>query len=471
MVWLILRVLLFALLLAAVAVGGAFLVDSPGEVAIRWRGVDYPPLTHLEFIAVIAAVMLIVYLLWKLFRLAVTTVRFMMGDETALSRQRNRARERRGLDALSSGMIALAEGELETADANARKAAKLLAGNEMVLLLSAQIAEARGDADAAREQYRALAQDPRTAAVGVKGLLAQAVRKGELDKAMKLAEHALTLRPKDRSVQQGLFELQIRNKDWDGAQRTLESMIKAKVLPEDVVRRRLAILDFEAARATLANGDEAEARALAGDAVAEAPTFAPAAALAARLLAGAGQERKASRILRDAWGAAPQPELAEAWASFEPDETPSARRRRFRDLIAANPDHPESRLLEAELALTDEDLPAARKAIGQLASDRPTHRSLALMAAIEKASGAPEAVVRGYLARAVSAPRGPHWRCDRCNAAPGAWTAACPSCGGFDTLSWAEDPDAADGSDASILPLLMEETRATQSKRKANADA
>lgn len=469
MIWLILRVLLFALLLAAFAVGGAFLVDSPGRVTITWRGVDYPPLTHLEVIAVIGAVMLVLFMLWKLFRFAVVSVRFMLGGETPLTQQRTRARERRGLDALTSSMIALAEGEPDAAEVHARKATKLLGRNEIAALITAQIAEARGDAETARQQYRALAQDPRTAIVGVKGLLGQAVRKGEVDKALKLAEHALTLRPKDRAVQQGLFELQVRNKDWDGAHKTLEAMIKSRTLPDDVVRRRIAVLDFEAARAMLAKGDTAEARALAEDAVAEAPTFAPAAALAARLLHGAGQERKAQRILRDAWSEAPQPELAEAWASFEPDEKPGTRRRRFRDLIAANPDHPESRLLEAELALADEDLPAARKAIGQLASEKPTHRSLALMAAIEKASGAPEAVVRGYLARAVSAPRGAHWRCEACNAAPGAWTAACPSCGGFDTLAWAEDPEGSGAPDPSVLPLLMEETRPAAAKAKARA--
>lgn len=460
MIWLILRVLLFALFLSVLAVGGAFLVDSPGQVAISWRGVEYPPLTHLEFIALVAFVVVALLILYKALKLGSALLRFLLGDETALKRFWNRSREKRGMEALSKGMIALAEGEPDVAEAHARRAAKMLGQTEMLMLLGAQIAEARGDAEAARAQYRLLAKDPRTALVGVKGLLGQAVRRGEIGKAMKLAEHAITLRPKDRSVQQGLFELQLRNRDWDGAHKTLEAMVKAKALPDDVVRRRLAVLDYEAARAKEAEGDAAEALSLAEDAVAEAPTFAPAAALAARLMAAAGQGRKAQRVLRDAWSELPHPELAEAWAAFEPTESPAARRRRFRDLIATNPDHMESRLLDAELALADGDLPAARRALGTLPSDEPNQRTLALMGAVERASGSPEAVVRGYLAKAVSAPRGAHWRCDRCAATPASWTAVCPSCGGFDTLGWRERGETT-GDSTAMLPLLMEESPAS----------
>jgi HemY protein len=160
-------------------------------------------------------------------------------------------------------------------------------------------------------------------------------------------------------------------------------------------------------------------------------------------------------VLRDAWSEAPHPELAEAWAAFEPAESPAERRRRFRDLIGSNADHLESRLLDAELALADGDLPAARRALGTLPSDEPNQRTLALMGAVERAAGSADAVVRGYLAKAVSAPRGPHWHCDRCGATPVGWTAVCPSCGGFDTLGWRARGEAT-GDGTAMLPLLMD---------------
>ena len=41
-------------------------------------------------------------------------------------------------------------------------------------------------------------------------------------------------------------------------------------------------------------------------------------------------------------------------------------------------------------------------------------RALTLMAAIERGAGADDSVVRGWLTRALSAPRGPQWVCDKC---------------------------------------------------------
>ena len=169
-------------------------------------------------------------------------------------------------------------------------------------------------------------------------------------------------------------------------------------------------------------------------------------------------------MIKEAWRQAPQPELAQAFAEIAPDESQTQRRRRFRDLIAVNPEHEESKFLAAELAIGDADWSAARKALGDLPSVKPTHRSLAMMAAIERGEGADDSVVRGYLARAVSAPRGAHWVCDRCAAAPGVWSARCPSCGGFDTLSWRETAEAPEAVGAAMLPLIVGED-ATQTDR------
>ena len=99
----------------------------------------------------------------------------------------------------------------------------------------------------------------------------------------------------------------------------------------------------------------------------------PAAALAARVHARAGRQAQGDQGARPPPGAAnPHPELAAAFAAIEPDETPAARRKRFETLIAADPNHAESRLLAAELALAAEDFPGARKALGDLAETEPT---------------------------------------------------------------------------------------------------
>ncbi len=471
MIWLVLRVVVFVGIIGAAAIGGAYLIDSRGQVAITWQGVEYPPLSNFEFLALIIIAMAALYLLYKLIGLALATLRFLLGDETALTRYWTRAKQRRGFEAVSRGMVSLAEGDVRAAEGHARKASRLLPDGDLTKLLNAQLAEAQGNSARAKKHYRLLAKEPQTAMLGVKGLLAQAVLHGETERALKFAEHAFAMRPGNSGIQQTLFDLQVKTGAWLGARRTIVAMLRAKTLPKDVATRRQAVIDLEIARAALAAGDGAGALKAATLALSEAPGLAPAAVFAARLHTADGAASRAARVLTEAWRHGPQPEIAHAFAEIGPDETPDARRKRFRALIGANPQHEESALLSAELAIADNDWRGARKAMGDLATTHPTHRSLAIMAAVEKGEGAAEAVVRGYLARAVTAPRGAHWICDRCGTAPGNWSAVCPSCGGFDTLAWRTPSDAPETLDAAMMPLMIDSETDKAEEDRLDAEA
>ena len=471
MIWLVLRVVAFVALIGAVAWGASFLVDADGRVSLTLNGNEYPPLSLIEFAGITAVAMLAMLVLYKLAGLLVAVLRFLLGDETALTRHWARAQEKRGLEAYSRGMVALALGDLKAADASARKATRLLGHRDLTDLLNAQVAEALGDGARAKQHFRALAKEPETAMVGVKGLLGQAVARGETDRAVKLAEHAFAMRPKDKTVQQTLLDLQIKGGAWEGARDTLHAMLKTKNLPRDVASRREAVVDLEIARAKLGEGDRASAAKAVEAALKLAPGLVPAASFAAKLFVEDGAPQKAARVVREAWRVTPHPELAQAYAGIAPEETPSDRRKRFKELLAINEKDAEAKLLAAELARADADYAGARRAIGDLPSSAPTHRSLALMAAIEKGEGAAESVVRGYLARAVTAPRGAHWVCDRCGTAPGAWSAVCPSCEGFDTLAWRDTAEAAEALNAAMLPLIVDSAEDKAEEDRLDAEA
>ena len=111
----------------------------------------------------------------------------------------------------------------------------------------------------------------------------------------------------------------------------------------------------------------------------------------------------------------------------------------------------------AELNIAAEDFPAARRALGDLATADPTTRSLTIMAAIERGEGADDAVVRGWLARALTAPRGPQWVCDNCHHVEGAWHPVCSNCGAFNSLSWTAPPtsEVALPAETEMLPLIV----------------
>ena len=67
--------------------------------------------------------------------------------------------------------------------------------------------------------------------------------------------------------------------------------------------------------------------------------------------------------------------------------------------------------------------------------------------------------MRGYLARALTASRGPQWVCDKCHNVMADWSPTCDSCSSFDTLTWREPdsirPVATATRGAEMLPLLV----------------
>jgi HemY protein len=456
MIWSFLKVVLFVLAIAALTFGATALMDTEGGMRVIVAGYEF---TLGPFQALIALLVLLA-LVWVVMRLVgfvVAVLRFLNGDETAISRYFDRNRERKGYQAAEEAMMAIASGEGRLALARAQKAEKFLDRPGLTTLLVAQAAHAAGDTRKATEAYKALLADPTSRFVGVRGLLAQKLADGDTDMALKLAEKAFALKPKHPETQDILLKLQSEQADWKGARATLGAKLRAGALPKEVYRRRDAVLALQEARTIMDDTASIEAREAAIEANRLSPDLIPAAAMAARSFITKGDKKSAARVLKKAWGALPHPDLAAAFAEIEPEETPLKRVRRFRDLIAAQPDHDESRMLMAELHISAEDFPEARRALGDTATRHPTGRALALMAAIERGEGSDEAAVRGWLARAITAPRGPQWCCDKCQAIHSQWAPICENCGGFDTLSWREPAEGAGPSTtgSELLPLIL----------------
>ncbi len=458
MLWSLAKVLIFVAVLAALTLGAAFLLDAGGAVRITAAGWELS-LGPLQLLIGVLVLIVVLWLVMKLVGLLVAVLRFLNGDETAISRYFDRNRERKGYQALSEGLLALAAGEGRLALARARKAEYYLDDPALTTLLVAQAAEAAGDTARAAEAYKEMLAAPHTRFVGIRGLLQQKLAEGDTATALKLAEKAIELRPKHTETQDILLRLQTEQRDWKGARATLGAKLKAGTLPKDVYRRRDAVLALQLAATVLDEDATIEAREAAIEANKQSPDLIPAAVMAARSYINKDNAKNATRVLKKAWDAKPHPDLAAAFAEIVPDESPDARIKRFKALVANHPDHEETRLLMAELYIAAEDFPAARRSLGDLAEKHPTQRSIAIMAAIERGQGAEDAVVRGWMARALTAPRGPRWCCDRCQAIHAKWDPICENCGGFDTLSWREPPETSGPSatGAELLPLLVKD--------------
>jgi HemY protein len=235
------RIGFFLILTAAVVVGEVWLANHPGNLRAYWGGhrIDTSVAFAFHVVAVLVAAAAVVYRLWSSIRRAPQQLRL----------RAQLRRERRGYDALSQGLIAAAAGDASGALRLAKKASALLDSPPIAKVLTAQAAELTGDQAAARENFLALAKEPQTALLGIRGLMGQARAKGDLTEALRLADEAYRLRPRAEGLLAQRLELQIEAGRWAEAEKTVKETVRRKEMkPEDGAKRR-AVMVFEQARA------------------------------------------------------------------------------------------------------------------------------------------------------------------------------------------------------------------------------
>jgi HemY protein len=435
-----LRALYTFLIIAALSGIAIWLADNPGELVMQWRGYEI----RTSFVIGVAAMALAAFLALLVYRIVVSFIETPASVSAFLEKRR----QQKGFLALSRGLVAVAAGDAGDAKRYAAQAHKLLDAPPLTLLLAAQAAQLEGDEAGATKYFEEMLGAPETEFLGLRGLFIQARRAGDRDMALAHARRAFELRPQTPWAAQAVFEIEAAEEDWDGALKTLDRTVGAKLIPRNDARRRRAVLlsakamtAEEAARMQAGDAREAalnEAAKLASEAVTLEPHFAPVVALAARLLAATGKSRKGAKLIEDAWKAEPHPDLADVWLDLIEGETGYDRAVRAAGLAARNPDHIESRILAARGAIGARDWKAARAALsaytGPDASEAPTQRICELMAEIEEGEFGDRGAARSWLSRALHAPEDPQWTGTGYRAHR--WSPINPATGEFDGLSW-----------------------------------
>ncbi len=139
-------------------------------------------------------------------------------------------------------MVAVAAGDAAEAKRYAAQAHKLLDAPPLTLLLAAQAAQLEGDEKSASGYFERMLDAPETAFLGLRGLFIQARRAGDREQALAHARRAFELRPQTPWAAQAVFEIEAAEEDWDGALKTLDREVSAKVISRDKARRRRAVL-------------------------------------------------------------------------------------------------------------------------------------------------------------------------------------------------------------------------------------
>ena len=432
------RATVLLLLFALLAAGIAWIADQPGAVSVSWLGyrIDTYVGVLVAASALIGLIAALIYRVW----------RFLVGAPAVIARHRREGRRLKGYRALTQGMVAVAAGDGEEARRQARRADLLLNEPPLTMLLSAQAAQLNGDEAAAERYFTAMLERPETEFLGLRGLVVQATRKGEVGRALELARRARALRPRTGWVLITLHDLEVRAGDWPAAAESARLAVRAQAMtPQDGERNR-AIARYEQSIAAEAAGERDAALEHARKAVELDPGFVPAAARAARMLAAAGKRRRARRVLEAAWAASPHPELAKAYLAVDHEVEPLARLMRLQKLVALRPADGESRLALAEAALAARLWGEARRALEDFRSGNgaePPARACRLWAELEEAEHGDGAAARAWLSRIARAAPNPAWICDHCGAAHTVWAPLCRRCGAYDSMVWKSPPHAA----------------------------
>ncbi len=455
MIMTLIRLVTLMAIVGAVAFGFYWLSGLEGEVLFRF-GEREIPVSLLNAVIALIVLMVAFWIFIELVRFGLAVISFMMGDKNAFSRYLRRRANRKGMNSLSLAVESLATGNGRAALSNAYKADRYLEQPVLTGLLVAQSAKAADRPKEAEAAYRKVLESGKGRFAAIRGLMHDKLVAGDKQKALKLAEKAIALKPNDIETVNALFELQVDEKDWEGARKTLRSKTKLEKLPSDFVSRREAVMALCEAKAVDQDAEKERYsdRVMLSNRL--APNLVPAAVLAAKTKAEAGDVRGADRVLVKAWNAEPHPDISKAYAELSPNETPEERLKRFRVLTKRQSKHPETRMLLAELLLAVEDFPGARRALGDVEELSETSRSLSILAAIEHGEGADSAIVRAYLARAANASRGPQWVCNHCGHVHSEWVSDCINCERFDTLDWKLPPEAKDDHRGLgvLMPLL-----------------
>jgi HemY protein len=394
------RVVLFLLSVSVIAWGFAWVADRPGQVAITWM--DYRVETSVIVAAcAVAALVLIAMAGWAI-------VRAILRSPEQVSLFFRHRRAIKGYLAISRGLIAVGAGDLRLARKSADEAARLSPGDPLALLLTAQSAQMAGNSIAAERAFRDMSTRNDTKLLGLRGLYIEAQRRNDLNAARLAAEEAARTQPGVVWAGLALLDHHCAAKDWSGALDALDHMKTTLEKPD--YRRKRAVLLVARAQA-LEDIDRDTSRALVLESVKLAPDLVPAAALAGRRLAEAGDVRKARKILEAAWAINPHPDIAESYANVRLGDSARERLTRMQKLAEKVPGQLEGALAVARAALDARQFATARAVLAPYVS-APTRRVATLMAEIEEADQGDQGRVREWMSRAMRASGDPAWTAD-----------------------------------------------------------
>ncbi|MCK5284704.1 MAG: heme biosynthesis protein HemY [Alphaproteobacteria bacterium] len=411
-----------------------WVVENPGFVEIEW--LDYAIRIHIGlFLVLFIAVILLSIFIYRVIRTFVDFPKSFRRYKEINSRNK-------GYNALTLGLTAVAAGDTKSAISQARLANKYLDHkNGLVLLLQAQAARLDGREEDAHESFVALLENKEASFLGVRGLLQTALDLQNYEEALDFGRQALEMHPKQDWIIKTVYGLEIRQRDWGNARKTLVKAEKLRIITKEKAKSDRCVMFLAEAEILLEENKREEALNKFKKAYNLDSTFIPAITQLARFYNQAGNYRKAIAVIEKSWKYAPHPEFVKIWD----DLRLSSRFKKkfgclqwFKKLLSINPDVACGQLAAGEIALEEGLWGEARTYFKRAEELEPTMKLYRLLASLEERSSQNGESAIIWLEKAALAPVGKVWMCVETSRIYENWHPIAQPHGSFNTIEWCD---------------------------------
>ncbi|MFL2770820.1 MAG: heme biosynthesis HemY N-terminal domain-containing protein [Rhodospirillaceae bacterium] len=373
------RAIFYFVVLAASVSISVWFADAPGVVELEWHGwrVDTS----------VAVLLILTTVIFSTMAFLVLACRTLLGVGRSFSAAKKSLRFSRGLDALAHGFAAVHGGDFLAAMTASRKARSELGDIKATRFLQQQASQSSKNNGLASAKTGELLEDPALELAILRDLAECALKTGDKKIALEYAGQALDSKRSPMWARSLALDLNIALGRWDYAANLFSLEDLQELVGAAAASKLKAALYVYAAKGAIATHDKRNALKWAHNALAIEPYRADAIAELGRALIALGRERKAATELERAWAKNPHPLILSAYLEIDPSESNLCRASRVKNLVASQPDHPESRLALANVSLSAELWGQARNRLEPLLNEGTAMhvriRAAALMAQVD----------------------------------------------------------------------------------------
>jgi HemY protein len=343
------------------SIGGGVIIDA----------FDYKITAH--FGAFVVLLIIAFYVLTLIGR----AVRTIIYTPRTLSEGYKNHKYKRGMQALTYGLSAVAAGDVKTAKYYTKRANRFLNDDHgLVALLTGLSSRLSGDEKLSKQSFQKLLKREETSFLGLRGLLQTAFDHGDYKGALILTRHAYEKNPKQSWIIKTLYRLELKQRNIDRAFDLLKQIAKLRLFDDKHIKSDRAAI-------AMAHDD-------INTAFQQSQDFLPAGLIMTETFIKDGKVRKAKQIIEKLWKVNPHPKLVELWISIAPQKTlenPLRILSHVEDLQRINKDNASCNLYVSRIALRYDFIKQARRFTELAIENKPTMQAYQMMARIEPTAG------------------------------------------------------------------------------------